>query len=85
MFSTPTQEEINSLMRKLGNAKPPWSTETVQKGTKGRIKLTTHGADALTVLGALFTELGELTPGEFTALHAMAVRKFGKEAFGLED
>lgn len=77
MFSTPTQEEINAAMRRLGQA--GWLLSSTQVSTKGTLKLSPEGHEKMVVLGRLLGELlapGELPVGEFSSVAMLALKAF---------
>lgn len=77
MFTTPTQEEINAAMRRLGAA--GWLISSTQVSTKGTLKLTPEGQEKMIVLGRLLAELlvqGKIPVGEFSAIAMLALKDF---------
>lgn len=72
MFTTPTQEEINAAMRKLGEM--GWITSSAQVGTKGQMNLTQKGADRMARLSLALCEIGTVPVGVFSAIAAMSMQ-----------
>jgi hypothetical protein len=72
MFKTPTQEEINSTMKRLGEI--GWINGSVQIKSTGKLALTEKGSKGLEELSFVLAQTGSLSPGEFSVLTGLALK-----------